>query len=781
MKFSPNSFLRVLRLERSAATPAQSKAGKKSGTTIRASARFCGILSLSAVTLVGSQTAFAQTRTWDGGGGAGNDNWGTLGNWDNDALPETTANVVFGTAFTSGTDIDLVTNRTVNSLTIDTATAFVISGGNTLTLTSGQLTRNDVSGTEGNHSITAGITLGANGVFNVNGDGTLTIVGAISDGANSYGLTKSGNGVLILSGADETYNGDTIVTGGVLRLGAANQLANGTGDGNLVVNSGGVFDLAGFSETVNGLSGNGIVDKSVAGTTTLTVGDGNVSSTFSGTITNTLGTLVLAKTGTGTLSLSGNNTFGGGLDLGGGTLILGHNSAAGSGTLTLGNNTTVQGTGGARTITNNLAIGGNLIFSGAENLEFTDSFDQIAGRTYTVNNTTTFSGAIIGNNTLTKSGTGTLILSANNTIAAVTVNTGGALRVANDGALGTTAADTTVNSGGALELIGGRTIGAEALSLSGTGVSNGGALRNISGNNSYAGEITLPNVTGVHRINSDSGLLTIGAGGISETGTANNKDLTFGGAGNIAVTGNIVMAGTNDLRVFKDGSGTLTLSGTNTYDGTTTVSAGTLLANNSLASSATGTGEVAVGASGILGGTGRIAPTGVNGINVTGVLAPGGEIGTGMLTIDLGGTTGNVTMIGSAGFQYQLGIAGLTIGAFGTSDLLTIAGAAANDFVFSGNNIDFLTTGSVGFYKLFDTSLNLATTWTGLTFDGTGLITAGLTYSNLTSGLSGSLIMGGNSLGGDSGDIYLQVVPEPTAAMLGGIGALLLLRRRRGA
>ena len=110
---------------------------------------------------------------------------------------------------------------------------------------------------------------------------------------------------------------------------------------------------------------------------------------------------------------------------------------------------------------------------------------------------------------------------------------------------------------------------------------------------------------------------------------------------------------------------------------------------------------------------------------------------------------------------------------------LTLAGAAASDFAFSSNTINFLNTGAIGYYKLFDTSSNLTNTWTGLTVGGTGLITAGLTVSNLTAGLTGSLIMGGSVLGGTTGDIYLQVVPEPSAALLGGIGALLLLRRRR--
>jgi hypothetical protein len=220
------------------------------------------------------------------------------------------------------------------------------------------------------------------------------------------------------------------------------------------------------------------------------------------------------------------------------------------------------------------------------------------------------------------------------------------------------------------------------------------------------------------------------------------------------------------------------LTGSNLYTGPTSVSAGLLLANNA-SGSATGTGAVSVGASGMLGGTGTITPTGSNGISVSGVLAPGGSVGTGTLTFNLGSTTGTVAMNSGASFQFELGVAGVDINSSGGSDVLGLAGAGASDFAFNGNSIDFLGTGAVGYYKLFDTSSNNANTWTGLTVGGTGLITGGLTVSNLTSGFTGNLIMGGNSLGGTAGDIYLQVVPEPSAALLGGIGMLFLLRRRR--
>jgi MYXO-CTERM domain-containing protein len=142
-------------------------------------------------------------------------------------------------------------------------------------------------------------------------------------------------------------------------------------------------------------------------------------------------------------------------------------------------------------------------------------------------------------------------------------------------------------------------------------------------------------------------------------------------------------------------------------------------------------------------------------------------------------------MNSGSGFEFLLAAAGSSITSVGTSDLLTIAGAAANKFVFNvnGHDVDFLNTGAVGFYKLFDTSSDNADTWNGLSFDSlTGVVSgSSLTYSNLAGGLTGTFLVGTALNGGTTGDIYFQVVPEPGAALLGGLGTLLLLRRRRTA
>ncbi len=169
---------------------------------------------------------------------------------------------------------------------------------------------------------------------------------------------------------------------------------------------------------------------------------------------------------------------------------------------------------------------------------------------------------------MTKAGNGTLTLSGANTYTGTTTISAGTLVAANASALGGTGSGTSVANGASLVLQGGITVGAEALSLTGTGVGNNGALRNLSGNNTWGGTVTLAGTT---EIQSDAGTLTLSAAN-SVTGT--NRALTIDGAGNTAINGTIT-TGTGTLT--KNGTGTLTLSGANTYSGTTTINAGTLL------------------------------------------------------------------------------------------------------------------------------------------------------------------------------------------------------------
>jgi len=124
---------------------------------------------------------------------------------------------------------------------------------------------------------------------------------------------------------------------------------------------------------------------------------------------------------------------------------------------------------------------------------------------------------------VTKSGSGTQVFSGTSTYTGATTVSAGVLNIQNSAALGSTVGDTTVASGAALQIQGGISVGAEALTLNGTGVSSDGALRNMSGTNSYAGAITLGSAS---RINSDSNVLTL-SGGVSGA-----YPLTVGGDGN---------------------------------------------------------------------------------------------------------------------------------------------------------------------------------------------------------------------------------------------------------
>ncbi len=165
---------------------------------------------------------------------------------------------------------------------------------------------------------------------------------------------------------------------------------------------------------------------------------------------------------------------------------------------------------------------------------------------------------------------------ANTYTGNTTVNLNATTEAQNANALGSTAAGTTVTSGGALKLYSptGISYASEALVLNGVGVSNAnGALRNVGGNNTWNGNISLNSNS---RINADAGSLTI-SGNVSS-----GANVLFLGAqgSNIAINGQISGSGNTQhgstTSLYKDGNGTVTLDGANTYTGDTRVAAGTL-------------------------------------------------------------------------------------------------------------------------------------------------------------------------------------------------------------
>ena len=126
--------------------------------------------------------------------------------------------------------------------------------------------------------------------------------------AGTARLIKDGTGTLVL-GMSNSYSGFTCIKQGLLQLAAA----EGIGNGSTVTNDA-TYDLNGFSDTIGGLYGAGLVTNSSATATVLGIsGWGD----FSGQLVDGQGTLAVVK-GAGALRLSGNNTYSGGTTLGAG-------------------------------------------------------------------------------------------------------------------------------------------------------------------------------------------------------------------------------------------------------------------------------------------------------------------------------------------------------------------------------------------------------------------------------------------------------------------------------
>jgi autotransporter-associated beta strand protein len=170
---------------------------------------------------------------------------------------------------------------------------------------------------------------------------------------------------------------------------------------------------------------------------------------------------------------------------------------------------------------------------------------------------------------LVKNGSGTWRLSGSSSYTGTTILNAGIINVSHSSGLGMSSLVSVAN-GSELQLQNNVSIPALPLRLTGSGIMNNtGALRNISGDNSWAGTITLITLTAT--IISDAGTLSLMA--VNSINSPSNISLTFSGIGNINVLGSI-STGTGALRKISEG--TVTLSGVNTYTGLTSIIGGIL-------------------------------------------------------------------------------------------------------------------------------------------------------------------------------------------------------------
>lgn len=148
-------------------------------------------------------------------------------------------------------------------------------------------------------------------------------------------------------------------------------------------------------------------------------------------------------------------------------------------------------------------------------------------------------------------------VSGNNSYTGTTtVSNASTLIVANSNALGDTAAGTSVENGAQLLLEGGIAVGAEALTLNSSAAASwdgntGASLRSLSGNNSWAGDVTL----------------------------ATNSTIAVNSGSTLTMTGVIGQSG-GVSSLTKSGAGTLDVQLRSTYTGATSVDGGTLRFTN---------------------------------------------------------------------------------------------------------------------------------------------------------------------------------------------------------
>jgi autotransporter-associated beta strand protein len=451
-----------------------------------------------------------------------------------------------------------LTNGGTTTLSVTNSTA----GNGTLTLS-------------GNNSITGAINNNAS-ALNLANSGSQTLSSVIS-GVGT--LIQSGTGTTTLA-AQNTYT-NTVVNGGTLNVTSGGS-AGGI-RGALTINSGGTVNLIGTNAL--GYSAGGAV-------TNITINGGTLNDALSNAGLVSMGLLQsIFMTGGTVASTTNNSAMNFGVANTAAITTYSNNATA-----TFADNITLRATNISFNVAQGTAPGGiDLLVSGF-----------IGQNGVTAN--------------ITKTGAGTMLLSASNSYTGGTLISAGTLALTNGAVLG--GGNVTNNASLVVSRTDSSTLtnaifGNGSLTASGTGTVI------FSGAQSYTGQTIITN-----------GTLQLGNG--SATGSLSSSS-TIVDNGTLAFNrSNAVAQGTDFASTIRGfggiaqiGTGTVTLSGNNTYAGTTAISAGVL--------AVTGSGSL---------GSGAVANNGMLTLNSSANFAIGSMSGAGTFTE---GGSGTVTLTGSPG------------------------------------------------------------------------------------------------------------------------------------
>lgn len=323
---------------------------------------------------------------------------------------------------------------------------------------------------------------------------------------NNLALTAGNSAIVSLDGAAPSLKALTFNTAG-----GGYTIAAGTGGSLRLASDTG-------TSTVTATAGTHVVSTAIALANAVTVTVAANSLEFSGILS---GSGLLTKDGAGSLTLSGSNTFTGGVRLNAGRLIAKSQAGLGLG-MVIVNDGTLDLFGFS--VANLIQVyGGSVVNSGVGSLS-TSALEVDSTSNVTI------SANISGSSSLTKKGAGTLTMTGDNTFSGGIDIQAGTLSIGGSTAVGAVANALAIRSGATVDLSGHDiAIGA----LTNGSVAQGGAVVNS---------------------------------GAAATMTLNTPALaTFGGS----LTG--------DISLVKAGAGSQALTSANlTYTGTTTINSGTL-------------------------------------------------------------------------------------------------------------------------------------------------------------------------------------------------------------